>query len=320
MTAAPNNILLVWADPSERKKIFKILRATGAAVDYITPAELARTGLQHPYRLVVFDYDSVPEPDGILGNLANAEVSAPVLVVSAARDKDDLVRLFSNEGLTNLIAKNTEVRASELVVTVQKILRNDIFGLEKYLTWGVEPVEHLVTSSAAKAEVLESLDEYLREIGCNKRLTELAKSVADEFVMNAVYNAPVDMAGRAKYASRPRSEAVELLPSEHALFRHACDGQVLALSIEDKFGRLERDTVMGYLRKCFLKGDSQIDSKSGGAGLGLYYIFESLNHLIVNVKADDRTEVIGLMDISGSYRDFAERPKSINIFLEETRR
>ena len=89
------------------------------------------------------------------------------------------------------------------------------------------------------------------------------------------------------------------------------------MSIEDNFGRLERSTVLSYLRRCFIKGADQIDQKEGGAGLGLYYIFESLNHLIINVASNERTEMIGLMDISGSYREFAERPKSLNIFLQE---
>ena len=65
------------------------------------------------------------------------------------------------------------------------------------------------------------------------------------------------------------------------------------------------------------RGGDQIDQKDGGAGLGLYYIFESLNHLIVNVAPNRRTEMIGLMDISGTFRDFAERPKSLNVFIQE---
>ncbi len=311
-------VLLLWTNPKERQALFKILCATGALVEYPPGAGNTYVVPDRKYRLVVFDYDTLKSDAArLLAQAASLDRPPPVLVLTSTRDKKDLVDLFAHEVLTNLVAKNTDVTQNELVVTVQKIMRNEIFGLEKYLTWGIAPVEERITCSKDKEAVIGRLTDYLNAIGCNSRLVGLASGVGDEFLMNAVYNAPVDQAGRPKYASRPRSERVDLTREEVVRFRYACDGRTLAVSVEDNFGRLEKATVLSYLRKCFMKGGDQIDDKQGGAGLGLYYIFESLNSFIINVAAGKKTEMIGLMDISGTYREFAERPKSLNIFLRE---
>jgi hypothetical protein len=51
--------------------------------------------------------------------------------------------------------------------------------------------------------------------------------------------------------------------------------------------------------------------------LGLYYIFESLNSFIVNVAKGKRTEMIGLIDLCGSYREFSKRTRSLHLFYQE---
>ena len=89
-------------------------------------------------RLVVLDYDSLAANAlAILDRIAELQPRPLVLVVTATRAKEDLIELLSHESFTNLIAKNVEINASELVVTVQKIISNDVFGLEKYLSWGL---------------------------------------------------------------------------------------------------------------------------------------------------------------------------------------
>jgi hypothetical protein len=313
-----NQILLFWGDPKERQALYKILCATGAEVHFADPQSDIPRAVYDKCRLVVVDYDTVRDTaNNVLQQVARQGGRPAVLVVTATRDKRDLLELLAHDVLTNLVAKNTDLKATELVVTVQKIMRSDVFGLEKYLTWGALVHEVIVKSSDQKNPLVEDVGNYLTSIGCNKRLVGLARGVIDEFVMNAVYNAPVDKKGVPKYATRSRSERVDLLKNEEVRFRYACDGRLLALSVEDNFGRLEPSTVLNYLRKCFMRGDDQIDKKQGGAGLGLYYIFESLNQFIINVQRKKRTEMIGIMDISGSYRDFAEQPKSLNIFIQE---
>lgn len=312
----PGHVLVVWGDEKGRRALFKILSATGVSVKFATERPQA-ADLTKRCRLVVMDYDSVRGvAETTLAEMSRMAEPPPVLVITSAADKADLAELFSHTALTNLFAKNTDLLETEMIVTVQKIIRGSLFGFEKYLTWGVQPLEFRMKSSEERHDVFAQLESYLSALGANSRLIGLARGVADEFIMNAVYNAPVDAKGQPKYANVSRMQPVKLLENEEVLFRFACDGRHLALSVADAFGRLERPTVLGYLKKCFQKGSNQIDTKDGGAGLGLYYIFHSLNHFIVNVSPGKRTEMIGLLDISGSFRDHAMNSKSLHLFIE----
>lgn len=67
---------------------------------------------------------------------------------------------FEQYGLANVITRSGEVNPTELIVTLQKIRRRDIFGIEKYFAWGVEAQTRRVTASAQRAEVLEQAERY----------------------------------------------------------------------------------------------------------------------------------------------------------------
>ncbi|MBC7793634.1 MAG: hypothetical protein H7Z43_07985 [Clostridia bacterium] len=314
----PNNLYLVWGNALERQAVFKILASNGCDVDFADEVPNVDV-IMGRYSLIIIDYDTMREPaTAFLRELERrpSDGRPIVLMLSASKSKSDLYELLSTNAFTNLLAKDTEVNSVELLVTVQKLLRDDIFGFDKYLAWGIHPQHRVVHGSKDKGPLVEELETYLRDIGCNKRLATSARTVADELIMNAVYNAPVDGAGVPKYASRSRSEGVMLEPNERAQLSYACDGRYLALSVADRFGRLRRETVVNYLRRCFVGGEAQIEDKDGGAGLGLYYIFESLNHFVVNIAPNQKTEIIGLIDISGTYRNFSEKSKSLNIFLQ----
>ncbi len=314
-SAVSPEILFFWGDNKDRRALFKVLAATGASVRYAE--DVAALDQVANCRLVVLDYDSARAlSTDVMRRLAVMPLPPPVLVVTSSRDKGDLIELFSHTVMTNLVAKNQDLLASELIVTVRKIMHNHIFGLEKYLTWGVHTYEYSISGSDGRHQPMADLRAYLERLGANRRLIGLAEGVADELIQNAVYNAPADSAGKPKYASRSRTEPVVLLPNEEVRFSFASDGRFLAICVADRFGRLETETVRNYLRKCFLQGEDQIDSKQGGAGLGLYYIFQSLNHFIINVAPGVRTELIGLLDISGTFKDFVQQAKSLHLFLQ----
>jgi hypothetical protein len=260
---------------------------------------------------------NMPVEDALAKLAARHGNTVRFLVLSEQKGKDSLVRLFRSATLTNLLAKDVGILAEELVITVEKILRRDIFGLEKYLTWGITPVEEIVNDSARKNDHLARFEAFCNDLGLNTRLAGLAKGVADEFLMNAVYNAPVDEHGRHIYSKLPRTERVVLTGRAQATFQYACDGRYLAVAASDNFGTLAKETILRYLAKCFARGEDQIDKKQGGAGIGFYYIVESLSHFVINIAPGERTEVIGLIDVQGSYKDFAEQAKSFNIFVKE---
>lgn len=90
---------------------------------------------------------------------------------------------------------------------------------------------------------------------------------------------------------------------------------MFAISITDPFGGLTSEQFRRYIGKGLRRGADQIDDKAGGAGLGLYFLFERLNSLVLNVAPGRCTELIGLIDITGSFRAAVAAPKSLNVFV-----
>jgi hypothetical protein len=312
--SSSHRILLLWEPSRQRRELFRVLCATGVDVEPLLKPE----GIDYSrYCTIIIDYDQVcADVEMVLNYLSAVQDAPPVLLVTSQYDPKKLTQILNHRALTNLIVRNTEFDVNELVITTQKIIRGDIFGIDKYLTWGPPVFQHKIESSRDKGWLIEQLKDYLGRIGCNKRLIGLASGVADELILNAVYNAPVNSDNEPKYAHLSRDEAVTLCPGEESLFGYSCDGCRLAISVGDKFGRITQNTIFSYLQRCF-SGEAKIScDRAGGAGLGLYNIFQSVNQFVINVDRGRCTEMIGLMNVSGTYRDFAEKSKSLNIFTQ----
>lgn len=307
-------VLLIEQDAKQARQLGKTLRALVGTVDVRT--ELSPLPNDTDYDMLIVDYDTLDgeERQALLSRFGAKRSRTRLLLLSGGLHRADLIALFGAHSLTNLIAKKESVDPTELIVTIRKILSGDILGIEKYFIWGVRPVVMSVRGSKDKAALIERAERFASNIGINPRFTSQLCSVADELVTNAVYNAPVDGEGRHRFADWSRRREIQLDPHEEVVVKYCCDGHRLAISITDPFGSLTMDRVLDYLAKCLRKEDDQVDEKEGGAGLGLYYIFDALSHFIVNLKPGSVTEMVGIMEIKGTYKDFSARPKSFNLF------
>lgn len=265
--------------------------------------------------LYVVNYDEKDvQTSSVIKKLLDNQMNIPVVILSEKKDKNHLVDLFSHDRLRNLIARNDQILEEEMITTVEKILRKDVFGMEKYLTWGVEFVNEPIKDSGEKNAQVARVGDFVRKLQCDERFVRLAEIVADEMIMNALYDAPVDGQGKAIYAHLPRTDRVTLA-DKHALLQYGTDGRYFGISCTDHFGALKAQTVVNYLRKCFLQDEYQIDTKQGGAGVGFYMIFQSISQLVINIEEGKKTEMIGLIDIRPMYKDSKKRTKSFNIFV-----
>ncbi len=308
-------LFVVDNNPQRLREISQVLtRVVGGPR---TAADLSEFPPDGEYTLMVAHYDGVSPEDRVklLTRYAQPGLKTKLLLLSAMRERSELSELFASRALTNLVANAESVDVDEFIVTTQKILRADIFGIEKYFIWGVLPRTINVTSSAERGAVEDAVTEYTDDIGIPRRLAASLRTVLDEFLSNALYNGPVDANGVARFAHIPRTQEVTLAPHEQIELKLCCDGRRIGVSIRDSFGSLTLDTVQRYLAKCFSGGANQVDEKAGGAGLGFYQIFDALSHFVVNIEPGKCTEMIGLIDVRGSYKDFVMRGKSFNVFV-----
>lgn len=324
-------ILLLASDPKEQMILTKILSATGCRLQVVNSImEAEQTICQMSVDLLVADYDQEAQKlevnglaafDNFLARVSRQSAShwvngqTKILLLAERRNNDEMRNIFNLSFVSNIVAKSHNFDPDELIITVGKIIRNDIFGAEKYLCYGAMPIAYEVSSSSQKELLLQALRDYAEGLGVNKRIVAAACTVADELLMNAVYNAPIYPNGVRPYARRMRSVPVDLEPNETCFFSFASDGRQLVISVRDRFGSLTPDKIRSYMSRCFGMGSDQIEQKQGGAGMGFYFIMQNLNKLIVNISPGRGTEFIGILDISGTYREYVERYKSFHIFV-----
>lgn len=256
------------------------LKAGGCDLLYVDlgNVDLIRIGLQHNpgLRTVLMTNHCLFEKNG--GDLADVPLST--LFVTSFLARSDV---------------HDPITAREIVATTSKLLVDDIFGLEKYLSWGTAIRSADVTHSDQRGPVVDDLAAYAQECGLRRKHAQQLRTLAHELITNAIWDAPVDPQGTAKYQQQSRQQPIQLLPNETVTVRYGFDGIGFGLSVNDSFGRLEYKGVVANLARCFAKKEDQISWETQGAGLGLYMAYNTVSSFVINVAPQARTEVIGLV-------------------------
>ncbi len=312
MTPTPDKIVLVSPRQDPLPDVHRVLSSLGPPVEVRERLEVDGWGASS---LLLVSYDSLSEDEyANLISLTKGPVQPRLVILT--RGQRTLRPLFESRGLRNLVAHDVSDDGSDLRVTLRKLLTGDLFGLEKYFGANVPMVRLKLAGTRQRAEAIDAVEKLAAEVGVARRLAAHFSLVADEFMTNALFNAPVDASGTALYRHLSRAEDVVLPPEKTVELCLATDGNRLGISTLDRFGSLSPELVVEYLSKCFKKDEHQIDQKEGGAGLGFFMVFESLTHFVINIAPGRRTEMIGLIDVRGSYKAFAQRTKSFNIFVD----
>lgn len=208
-----------------------------------------------------------------------------------------------------VVSRDCEDRRSMIkmiLITLQKILNKDLFGLEKYLSWGVEVVHKHVQNSSDRHRVKEEMCVDLKVRGVRGSVLDRCNTVAEELLMNAIYDAPTDVNGQVLFNHVSRKSEIKLESHQRPFLRYATDGSVLALSVTDPFGSLTKDVLQKYLLNCYTEDAGSINAnekEKGGAGRGLHQIVENSDLTVFNVKKGVRTEIVCLyfLDHQGNH-------------------
>lgn len=303
--------LVVERVPERREKIADVLGKVCATLDVAEAPPASSDGID----LVVAGYDSLDleQRDALPRRLPPGGPTA-LLLLSEKLAMQDLPRLLLEHRITHLLGGVFDAR--RLRVTAEKILGRDVFGLRRYFSEATPLVRESTHQSSDKDRLVGLAERFAVENGVAPRMVSLYASVADELLANAIYDAPVDDAGRPRFARLARTEAVTLPETDAAEMQLAFEDGHLGISVSDRFGSLNADHVLARLGRCF--EIAQPEQKAGGAGLGLYIAFRSVSHLVINVSRGKRTEIIGLLDARSGYRAFSTSVKSLDVFLAPT--
>lgn len=318
-------ILFAGSAPTVTRSVRRALVSAGHDLSCSGPdRETLSRRFDESFDMLVVDAD-MADIDALLWTINSFKKTSPdgaVLVLSSELGDREIVEQIASAGLNNLVGKHVGLSATrdhideaELIATVDKLLRRDVFGIDKYLPPRACVHPHVVGRSDERGEVLAQLESFLGDIDCYRSIQPIILTVADELLMNAVFSAPVDENGRAKYQELERRTAFTLAPNELVDFQYACDGRSVVVSVSDRFGSLDRDLLIGYLGSGFLGEKATVRQSSGGAGIGLYMIAHSITQLVFNIEKNVRTEVIATFYIRSGLRAFRESGQSLNLFV-----
>jgi anti-sigma regulatory factor (Ser/Thr protein kinase) len=261
--------------------------------------------------IVVIELDQLPEeiwqsvrrqrPDG-----------RGVIVVGGPALRPRLAQLFEDRALRHLLLTSDDLEADDLLPTIDRL--RGVIAADAPL----DPTSERITLQQAseKAAAIDRASRFARAAGASTRHAGSFCTVVEELITNAVYNAPVDADGHARFARLGRDVEVQLDSSESVEIDLSFKDERLQVRVTDCFGSLTVDRVQESMARCLRKGTDQLARQPGGAGIGLYYSWELLSRLQVEIHPKKRTRVVGTIDTRGSHRAFARRAKSFDVFLE----
>ncbi len=290
------------------------------------PDELPALVAKHRPELLILDCESeaLEGPDALRRLFSALPRAIPLVLLSVGTFEAPLLEVMERQQVAHVVAKHGAVHAwipvideRELLVTCEKLIRRNIFGIEKYIgAWGIVFHRATIRSLQEKASFLVGFESYLRELETPGAIVQDIVLAADELIVNAVVHAPRDDQGRPRYEHLGARPGLVLEPAEYVEVAYACDGQRLMLSVSDNFGALGQDTVQRYLLDRARSGEALFpEDKPGGAGLGLALTFRNVHQLVLNVHESRRTEVIAGWQLRvGRSGEFRQVTKSMNFF------
>ena len=293
-------LLLLYGGHSGLKPLRSALAGCGMHVEIVGPAEEPSSAAED-YDLVLFGPEFLDAGKAI----ARRGRSKAVLILDQESRHQDDVLWSDHPWLDNIIFidRSDETFTQKIILgTISKMMTDNIYGIEKYLNWGVALQEFRVEGSRQRQEIIDILAAFLEETGIRRRIRSDALIVADEMMMNAIFSAPRDAGGLPVYEGIDRRGDLILAPDEQALLRFGFDGTWLALSVEDPFGSINRQTILEYVAHCTRnKNPEALHGHGGktGGGTGIYSIIHRSDLVIVNVTEDERTEFIALLRVTG---------------------
>ncbi len=195
-------------------------------------------------------------------------------------------------GWQHVVAHPMPLLGEELLATVQKLLRDDAFGLEKYVAWGAEIRSYALDDARERDDAVATLAKDVVGVGLPDRMSSLVSVIADELIANALYVAPVDDAGARFRAGEPRDRARALGGKDRVSVRWATDARYVAIEVRDRWGSIDGAAIAPRLAAA-----RQPAAGDPEAGMGLPLAYACCNQLVIDCAPGKMTEIIALLDV-----------------------
>jgi hypothetical protein len=163
---------------------------------------------------------------------------------------------------------------------------------------GIGRTAWLATPSRRMAR-FERMRQFFASHDVPTRAMPLIEEVAEELVMNALYDAPAEA---GFFAPRDRTEDFELPVDRACEISYGVADGLAFVRLRDPFGALSRQRIVESLRRCAGKNVTP-DVSRGGAGMGLWRVFTAACIVSITVVPRRLTEMLVGIALHGKSAD-----------------
>jgi len=177
-------------------------------------------------------------------------------------------------------------------------------GLQYFFPEDVKIQKIEIKNSLHKLVAADAVGNVLKKHGVNSRVSEKISNAVDEFIMNALFDAPKSPLGvslRENFNRKARFDLDEKEVIELSLVAH---NGIIGICVSDIFGSVEKERFISLLRQDFTNVDYKPKAYSVGAGLGLYGVVQSGVSFLISCKQRNRTQAFVFAPIVKSFKDF----------------
>ena len=293
------------------RKVARLFMSVGATATTVEePSQIAQhlTGAD-VICADTFDGDFVAEQVRLHGKLRG-------ILWTAEPIKRSLRYLVETKLIDNVLGRKdfeSAPRSWEVLMLARRLVQGSGSPppLSAYLDWGFSAIELEVRTTSDRDAAVAQIQQFVTNLQVPKRVAEMFGELGHELLMNAMYDAPVDMHGRPKYALDRKAD-VRLADDERPNVRLATDGSKLVLQVRDPFGRLERKHVFEGLARGLAGGE--MDNSHGGAGLGMMVCHNSSSAMFFDVARGRHTEVTAVFELDMNLRELRTQAKSVHFW------
>ncbi len=183
------------------------------------------------------------------------------------------------------------------------------FGLSSFFGADVKTQKITLKQASQKQNTVEAVRNFLLQAQFKARMASTISNAVDELVMNAIFDAPIDLMGKQLYESTPRTENISLEGQAQVEIEIAFDGTFVAVAVSDLFGSLQKSKLLGSMSERYDEEEYKIKLSKAGAGIGLATVFNTGGSLRFACEKGTRTEVSVYFRRTDNHREFKDQFK-----------
>jgi hypothetical protein len=294
-------LLLVSDDSRERRLAQQVALAGSLALQEALDRESVRKRLvSNPQTLVLWDAAN-PEKYQRIGEVFPKYVRAERVFALTDQPLTSYPHLASEPAWgSHLLRRFPDPAIHAFVRLLHAALSPEPRTLERFFPRETVPTRITLKRSTHKHAAIEAIQNHLQKRGIRGRMAALIAQATDELILNAVFDAPRDENRSPFRYALSRDSDFELNEREQVEVELASTEGYLGVSVTDRFGSLDRATVLESLLQRRVKvGEGDEDGH-----LGLAKVLQSGLSLAFTGKRGECTRAMLFCPEAENYRAF----------------